>query len=693
MGVYVITQPSITRSTGEGCKISLACQDKMCLLNGTMGGNLPASVVFDEYDQEIGHLFINDSTETYPPVEDPNNYNIYHYNNKQYYYDYQYGWIEIKNASDISSDGKVTIRTPIYDIIQTAVMNYGGEAMNRIIINDIPQEIKQITTYLGSLPLYYNPATKVFTFNESNVKEGETWHVFHYKDEIGYSWVPFVYPYANGNSSNGSALTTSLGDNVCTVLDKIAQLGNYEYFYDVDGNFVFQEIKNYLNNSYNPLKDQNNMKPYYIDNNKSVGSENIANNNIKIIGAENYEADYFGDQKSAYTFTEDNGLVISYSNNPDYSNIKNDFHIWGKNQNNNVLHYHLAIKEIPKKEYYDEEGILAYPEREVVFSRGEDHKFTGKIRMLQKEDFIGLYADVVNGGLDCKDNTVTYVTGNTLNIAQNSADIKNGINVSQTNTRNENGQVISLNQIAIRTDGVVKKIRANDWRAELYLRGLQKIHDGERPDKYEQELLDFFDTIYEWGFYDTDKENPQDSDFKYSGRFKTDIVNTPNELNYFLDFLEPVGTLYGMSVDDIGSKIYSFQSDKTSKLYNDEVPDTMLINLEWSKEYQEKIRKDCTDQGQPFSNIDKSLYDSCATNIIGYTAQEKIREFLYQYTNYNESITIQSLPIYYLDVNQRITVEDAKTGIIGDYITKQITLPLVPNGTMNITAVKAINRI
>jgi len=30
-------------------------------------------------------------------------------------------------------------------------------------------------------------------------------------------------------------------------------LGNYEYFYDVYGNFVFQEIKNYLNNSQSKL--------------------------------------------------------------------------------------------------------------------------------------------------------------------------------------------------------------------------------------------------------------------------------------------------------------------------------------------------------------------------------------------------------------------------------------------------------
>jgi len=41
------------------------------------------------------------------------------------------------------------------------------------------------------------------------------------------------------------------GDSVVTILDQIVNLlGNYEYFYDINGNFRFQEIKNYLNTTY-----------------------------------------------------------------------------------------------------------------------------------------------------------------------------------------------------------------------------------------------------------------------------------------------------------------------------------------------------------------------------------------------------------------------------------------------------------
>ena len=46
------------------------------------------------------------------------------------------------------------------------------------------------------------------------------------------------------------------GESVTSILDSICNvLGNYEYFYDVNGNFVFQEKKNYLNTSYVPITE------------------------------------------------------------------------------------------------------------------------------------------------------------------------------------------------------------------------------------------------------------------------------------------------------------------------------------------------------------------------------------------------------------------------------------------------------
>jgi hypothetical protein len=75
------------------------------------------------------------------------------------------------------------------------------------------------------------------------------------------------------------------------------------------------------------------------------------------------------------------------------------------------------------------------------------------------------------------------------------------------------------------------------------------------------------------------------------------------------------------------------------------------------------------------------------------SAYEEIRKELYQYTNYNEQITLTVLPIYHLEPNTRITIRDHDSGIYGDYMIKNISLPLDTNGVMSISCVKALERI
>jgi len=75
------------------------------------------------------------------------------------------------------------------------------------------------------------------------------------------------------------------------------------------------------------------------------------------------------------------------------------------------------------------------------------------------------------------------------------------------------------------------------------------------------------------------------------------------------------------------------------------------------------------------------------------SAYEEIRKELYQYTNYNEQISLTTLPIYYLEPNVRITVRDSESGIYGDYMVKSISMPLDINGTMSLSCTRALERI
>ena len=581
-GIFVIIQPSISHSTA-GCTISLSCKDKMCLLNGECGGALPTSVTFHEYEQMIGELACAADPATLSTIT-PNNYTVYSYQDggeiKYKTWTKQYGWTEVADNSSVGE--LVAVPQLFYDIVQTLVCNYGGESLDKILINDLPLEIKQIVRYVGSETLYYNTDTSQYTTDESYVTQDGVWRSFKYNEDVGYVYTDFVYP---------GKLISNIGDNVCTILDKVKNtLGNYEYFYDVNGNFVFQEVKNYLNTSYDPT-DQ-----YRLDNNRKV---EIASNGLSIIDDTNYTVDFYSNNKSVYTFTEGNGLVTSYANTPAYMNLKNDFHIWGQNSDGYAIHYHLAIKNKPQI-------MNTYS---IVYLQ-ENGDYTGGLRLAGESET----------GID---------------------------------------------------------YTPSDWRAELYLQGLTKQKNGIRPDVYEQELLDLFDAIYNF----KDKE------------FKADLVNSPNDLQYFFDYLEPISHLYDCSVDLLNTKIYSYQQDKIIRLYDNDIPNVIMIDLTMDVNSRESIINRCEREGQPYSNVEANIYANVAIGTTGYSAQEVARDLLYQYTNYNESITIQSIPIYYLDANSRITVYDRKAGIYGDYIIKSISMPMDARSTMSITANRALERI
>ena len=126
------------------------------------------------------------------------------------------------------------------------------------------------------------------TTNINETTEG--YFTYEYGEDIGYIYTDFVYT---------EDLIGNAGSTVCDVLDKIKNyLGNFEYFYDIEGNFRFQEIKNYLNSAKSKFDLKKlNQNDYLID--RSNG-------------------------KTVYDFNNSN-LITSYSNTPQFNMIKNDF--------------------------------------------------------------------------------------------------------------------------------------------------------------------------------------------------------------------------------------------------------------------------------------------------------------------------------------------------------------------------------
>ena len=88
-----------------------------------------------------------------------------------------------------------------------------------------------------------------------------------------------------------------------------------------------------------------------------------------------------------------------------------------------------------------------------------------------------------------------------------------------------------------------------------------------------------------------------------------------------------------------------------------------------------------------------SLLDNLATVYNLNSTYYNIRDLLYQHTSYNEAITLQTIPVYYLEPNTRITVKDMESGINGDFIMGTISIPFDIGSTMSITAQKVLEKI
>ena len=204
-GVMIITEFSMSAASTGALSISIKLKDKISLLDGTIGGMLPATTRFDQ-------------------------------------------------TLDIVKGQQVEKKVPVRQIIQEAVNHFGGEQYSNILVDDVPEKARRALKWNDSTPLWIiwqdviinNQIERQYEVRRQDdlatVNPGRYGgRCFKSGYDVGYVYEDFVYD---------KELTLDAGSTVTQLLDTLKQwLGNYEYFYDEFGVFHFQEIKNYLNTS------------------------------------------------------------------------------------------------------------------------------------------------------------------------------------------------------------------------------------------------------------------------------------------------------------------------------------------------------------------------------------------------------------------------------------------------------------
>lgn len=587
-GIYIISQASISRGT-TGATISISAKDKMAQLNGEVGGIITATTVFHEMYEML-------------------------------------------------PSGEVIVSYPtIYKIIEEAVHHLGGEPLYNIIISDLDTEIRSGKQYIGSRKLYFNEDNSAFSYTKSEDYNREV----EYQDCVGYEMTEFSYP---------GELVFQAGSTVEALLKKICEvLGNFEFFYDIEGHFIFQEIKNYLNTT----------------------------TDLKQLEAKDYLRFY---NAPIYSSSFDSKETVSnISRSPKYENLKNDFIVWGTRTlpsgATRDIHYRLAIDKKPELVYATQymcqlpNGTYRfYSESEWDAAQEEKLELIRTIRELEariddlKKD-IKKFEERIQTLEQVQPQTyeiLLEIGHNRREISQNNAEIE--VKTAEIKTK----------IAAIEAIGELVAKPCNEWREEIYRQAIAGL--GETA--YDAEL------IKEWRkLFDTMRE-----DWEESGWWNPEVENHPQSIDFWLDFIDGSSQIEQYSVEEVGRRTKVVNDKDAKTVFNKPVPDIIFTyNVE---DFRRQL-----EQGFNAFLVQPNLASFFVSGGQAASCYEKIRELLYQNLTYNTTITITCLPRYYLEPNTIISIEDAKSGITGNFLINSFTLPLTYNGTMSITASEVLSRV
>ena len=663
-GIYVITSFN-SSLTNSNYTISINGKDKMCLLNGEIGGSLPSSIDFgkiDIYEDTYSEVQIKDYTQYVA-----NKYYIYEngeykislneFNEKTKYYTKD---VLLKQDS-----------LKLKDIIKEAVHEYGKELYHNIIINDLDNYGLELLEYRGDKPLYllYDEAAQIYTqmvidkdfsigngytistcpqYNNAIDSLNDGRYIFTLEDGKKYSATKVEYGatagYRTTDLTYPGDLISSVGESLTSILDKIKNtIGAFEYFYDIDGRFIFQAKKIYSQNSWNTLVN--------------------ADNNI-------FARDAIEESPYSYSF-EDVNLIQQFQNTPAINNVKNDYSIWGTRKGITgveiPIHARYAIHNKPVY-YHSYDGNtyttlemnnkdINYKKvdwREIIYQMALDYFKHG-----QEEDF--LY-NVQNNNLKMDGLSSYYPEGET------------GYEAFYTDIQGFWRQLYDPNPDIIydteggyyseekeyEPDGVTYKIKTiwnpfkekDTFTCDYYLKG-------------ENETDDYSATKYYWN---------------------KNVVLAPEQLNFWIDFYDGNDSLMQYSIAAIGDRPKVVNDSKITSIYFRNVPQVIFTN---GQDYNGLDIK----TGYTYIWLDKSMQDLFSISAQGKSAEEEMNELFNNYSYCSEGVTITAVPIYNLEPNTLVYIYNEENKINGKYQVNRITIPLNYNGMMSITATKIIEQV
>lgn len=630
LGIYVITGLSVSYQTNGSIQLNITIQDKMCLLNGTVAGSLPAAMNADTI-------------------------------------------VTIDEVTGVAITQKATIK----QIIRELVNHWGGEQLGNILITGIPDNVLSVREWKSSLPLLINKETneifpkeqktllpdmvidsqkesmtKMITASDTSTckipaggwqlkdEYSKVYYLYNKGEICGRQWVPFYY------TNNEKGLVVNAGASVASVLDTLVNyLGNVEYFYNVDGQFVFREKPNNLNKT-------------------------RANDILRVTAGEVTYNDVASEAASATKFIfNDTMLISAITKAPNILNVKNDFVIVGQrtvDKQKYTITYQTCIDDVPKVPYTNGTFTVCYyfddTDKLVKAAIPQEFLYSYMIEMPNPAAGVFYYCIVDDNTPSTRFDTIQegmyYWDGNENKFKLYYEDEEQIIISQKTNT---------------------VPYKEMQWQTYQYYKDMEQEKSGLATSYYYARLKNEWPKVFDL------KKN------QYYEAVQKDAYNA----NFYLEIIDSnteVGRQY--SISKISRRTYVYNNTKVNCLFDPSEQEEYAFILNTSN--IEQVEAEITKQNSNYKFIIVSkdwLENNTNQKASWLSAYSVMRDLLYQYTHYNETIQLTTIPLYFLEANCQIELGLTNEKLSGKYWVKSVSVPLDSNGTMNISTTKLLKKI
>lgn len=622
-GIFILTDFKTSQQVNN-YTITLSGKDKMCLLNGDISGHFNAenNLGVEDYIDELGqksttkiplqyiiremvhyyahepwaNIIINDLEDYGLELIDNNSTNTY------------YLWRNIATGQYENITGKTEDGTIINSLVSPEVTGEFNIPPNCNFVNGMEEDANSL--------IATNPPTKVRV-------NGNDYYIFKVDPQatIGYQRTDLTFD---------KELIAAAGDTVTSILDKIVKmLGPFEYFYNIDGQFVFQAKATYLKTRWK------------------------ANEVLDAIDGISYIRPSMMQDLTGYYF-ENGSLLTAMQNNPQMLNVRNDFTIWGKKRASNG-------SEIPIHARYaiDKKPIFYVPRK-------------------------------TNEELGREDNPIIYATTEGKNLIQSANSAISDDCFKEVDWRELLFQMAKDYYQYNHDDDMELQIILKNKAISQSLNRTDYLTGRTGYEQYYHDIEGFWRLLYDPSGI---SENEKLGVTYGPDGWNSIVMTNPTDLIFWFDFYETDNSLIDkFSIPAIGDRTKVVNDDNVRVIIYPDTPD--IIYAKKTGDEEEALDDIAgTHPGYCALSVNDALHEIFRLSVRKKSAKETLDNLLYNHSHTNDSITLTSIPIYYLQPNSIIHVHDDFSHIDGYYEVTKLTVPLAYNGTMSIQAAKIPQQI